>query len=214
MFGESVQLTYNKKRTYQTWIGTCVTFLIAMLFISFLGVRTNKLVSATDPFFSMMTMAKEESEPIDLWARNYMFAIEDIDPRAGYIYADHIAWGPGKDKAKTVKLYEDKDINKIEMVDCLSLLEDPDYESFHISTKLLIETVKNTKAGEDYLCPVDLESLNIRGHWGTRYFEFVGIEVMGCRLGSECFDDQEVINNSLDFISMRAHPSLLADDKS
>ena len=96
IFGESVKLTFKKKDTYQTWIGTCVTFLIAILFISFLCVRTNKLVSATDPFFSMMTMAKEESEPIDLWAMNYIFAIEDIDPRAGSINVDSNAWGPGK----------------------------------------------------------------------------------------------------------------------
>ena len=193
MFGESVQLTFNKKRSYQTWVGTCVTFLIAILFISFLGVRTNKLVSATDPFFSMMTMAKEESEPIDLWARNYMFAIEDIDPRAGYIYADHTAWGPGKDKAKTTKLYEDKDINVLEMVDCLSLLEDPEYENFHISTKLLIQSIQNTRRNKRFLCPVNIETLVVRGHYGAKNFDYVKLAVKGCTLGSECFNDQELM---------------------
>ena len=90
-------MSFKKSYTYQTWIGTGVTFLISILFISFLGVRTSKLVSATDPFFSMMTMAKEETDPIDLWALNYMFAIEDVDPRVGYINVDHTAWGPVKD---------------------------------------------------------------------------------------------------------------------
>ena len=96
MFGESVKLTFQKNDTYQTWIGTCITFLIGILFIAFFGVRTNKLVSATDPFFSMMTMAKEQTEPIDLWAMNYMFAIQDVDPRVGYIHAEQVTWGPKK----------------------------------------------------------------------------------------------------------------------
>ena len=166
----------------------------------------------------MMTMAKEENENIDLWAGHYMFAIKAIDPKVAFIDTYHAYWGPGEedegDENDEFSRYEDVEYSDIKMVDCLSLLEDPDYENFHTTTKQLITTIKNTKAGAAYLCPVNLESLNVRGHWGTRYFEYVGIEVMGCRLGSECVDDQEVMNNSLDFISMRAHPSLLADDKS
>ena len=89
IFGESVKLTYQKKPTFQTWVGTCISCLVLTLFTAFCGVRTLKLFSASDPFFSMMTMAKEEQDPIDLWALNFMFAIEDIDPRAARITVDH-----------------------------------------------------------------------------------------------------------------------------
>lgn len=79
------------------------------LFMAFCGVRTLKLYSASDPFFSMMTMAKEEQDPIDLWALNFMFAVEHVDPRAARITVDAIQWGPGKDKdASKVLNYEDK----------------------------------------------------------------------------------------------------------
>ncbi len=89
IFGESVKLTYQKRATFQTWVGTFFSLIVLTMFLAFFGVRTGKLVSATDPFFSMMTMAKEEIDPIDLWALNFIFAIEDIDPRAGHIIVEH-----------------------------------------------------------------------------------------------------------------------------
>ena len=133
----------------------------------------------------MMTMSKDETDAIDLWARNYMFAIEDVDPLAGYIYADHTSWGPGKNQKNTEGklVYEDKKRVQLEMVDCLSFLEDPDYENFHISTKLLVQSIQNTKKGTRFLCPTNLESLTVRGHYGASHFDYVRIQVNGCNLG-------------------------------
>ena len=100
-----------------------MTFLVIILFLAFFGVRTNKLVSATDPFFSMMTMAKEEVDPIDLGSNHFTFAIEDVDPKVCQVVVTHTHWGPGKNRQEASgKLYQDKDVTSIEMVDCLSKL--------------------------------------------------------------------------------------------
>ena len=81
------------------------------------------------------------------------------------------------------------------MVDCLSLLDDPDYENFHVSTKLLVESILNTKKDKRFLCPVNLESLVVRGHYGAAYFDYVRIQVIGCNLGTdECYNDQDLMD--------------------
>ena len=63
------------------------------MMLIFMVERTNKLISANDPFFSMTTLALEElNDPIDLWELGFMFAIEDIDPRIGRIEVTHRSW--------------------------------------------------------------------------------------------------------------------------
>ena len=46
-------------------------------------LRTLKLVNSDDPFLSMITMKQQDDEIIDLWQLDFMFAIENIDPRIG-----------------------------------------------------------------------------------------------------------------------------------
>ena len=45
-----------------------------------------KLVTFDDPFFSMTTMSQDDVL-IDIWKMDFMFAIENIDPRVGRIKA-------------------------------------------------------------------------------------------------------------------------------
>ena len=123
-------------------------------------------------------MAKEEQEPIDLWALNFMFAVESVDPRVARVTVSHVLWGPDKnkdDEETGETLYEDKQYREVEMVDCISLKDDPDYENFHESTKLLIESIENTRKNTSFLCPVNLESLVVRGHYGATEFDYVRI---------------------------------------
>ena len=62
------------------------TLLTAALMLSFTVVRTLKLVSKDDPFFSMLAMAADEVE-VDLWDLGFMFAIDNLDPRVGRVSA-------------------------------------------------------------------------------------------------------------------------------
>lgn len=88
-----------------------VTFLTFALMISFTVNRCVKLVDASDPFFSMLTMASED-EQIDLWELNYMFAVEKLDPRVGRVKATQVIWGTEIEKIK----------QNIELVDCVELM--------------------------------------------------------------------------------------------
>ena len=45
--------------------------------------RTLKLVSKDDPFFS--TLSEQSDDTVYLGELNYMFAIENIDPRVGRV---------------------------------------------------------------------------------------------------------------------------------
>ena len=74
MFGENVKFTFRNQDSYTTYVGaffSCVTFTF---FSIFFVVCTNRLVSNTDPFFSMMTMGQPDVM-IDLHKLNFFFAI-------------------------------------------------------------------------------------------------------------------------------------------
>ena len=51
---------------------------------SFFAVRTQKLISMEDPFFSMTPMVRS-TDAIDLWKLGFMFAAESLDPKVGVL---------------------------------------------------------------------------------------------------------------------------------
>ena len=57
--------------------------VMCIFFTTFMMLRTLKLVNSDDPFLSMITMKQQDDEIIDLWQLDFMFAIENIDPRIG-----------------------------------------------------------------------------------------------------------------------------------
>ena len=66
-----------------------------------------KLVKGDDPFFAMTTSPYED-QIIDLWALQFMFAVEAVDPRLGRIEVMQNYNGVGMDRIK----------KPIDMVDC------------------------------------------------------------------------------------------------
>ena len=89
IFGEQIEFTFNGDTRFKTWIGASISCFMCTFFIIFLALRTTKLVSNDDPFFSMTTMYSKD-EVIDLWAMDFMFAIEDIDPRVGRLIVEQV----------------------------------------------------------------------------------------------------------------------------
>ena len=80
--------------------------------MTFLTIRTIKLAHGIDPFFSSTTLAQENE--IDLLELGFAFAVENIDPTIGTVFAYHADWlpyGGSKNKVKT----------PIELVDCKQL---------------------------------------------------------------------------------------------
>ena len=84
IFGANVEFTFKGKRNFTTIVGALITSLMFAVFLSFMTVRTLKLFSKDDPFLSTMTMDAED-KAINLWDLGFYFAIEQIDPRVGYI---------------------------------------------------------------------------------------------------------------------------------
>ena len=82
LYGQRVSFDFNKKKKFNSAVGLFFTIVTMLFMVSYSVNRMLKLVSKEDPFFSMLTMPSEYQE-VDLWELNYMFAIEDVEPRIG-----------------------------------------------------------------------------------------------------------------------------------
>ena len=55
----------------------------------------------------------------------------------------------------------------------------------------------------------------VRGHFAAKYFDYVSIKVLGCELGADlCLADDKIQKTSINFLEVKAHPSLDGDDSS
>ena len=82
-FGERIDLTFQKKPYFQTNLGAIVSIICFALMAGFFAVRTGKLASDSEPFFS--STSQRQTEEIDLWKLGFMFAISDIPKEIGTV---------------------------------------------------------------------------------------------------------------------------------
>ena len=68
--------------------------------LSFFIVRTSKLISMEDPFFSMTTMALFSQE-IDLYKLDFYFAVEEMPPEVGRVQVSHVKWDLDSDQVES-----------------------------------------------------------------------------------------------------------------
>ena len=180
-------------------------------FITFMMIRTIKLASGDDPFFSM-TLLPSDNEAIDLWKLDFMFAIEDLDPRVGRIEANHVVWDFRGEKSN-------KQRSKLDLIDCNEYLKEDGTHKDKFKDlggkQILIDTLnlerKLASKRTRTLCPANVDSLRLNGHYGTNVFEYVEIKVFGCE-EDDCFPLEEVLTKSINFVSLRSHPSLQSHD--
>ena len=64
-----------------------------------------------------------------------------------------------------------------------------------------------------WLCPDQLESLEVRGSYDAEHFDFVSIRILGCELGDQCMSEDEARNKNVNFRMLKAYPSILGDNK-
>ena len=70
LFGERVNFSFQQDKTYNTTLGGFISVMVLCVLISFVVMRTTKLISREDPFFSMTRQAQEdEIEPATCDAR-------------------------------------------------------------------------------------------------------------------------------------------------
>lgn len=70
------------------------------MFIGFFVVRTSKIATNDDPFFSMTTMGQEDNL-IDLHELKFFFAIEKLDPKVGRVIVSQNFWDSDMEASKS-----------------------------------------------------------------------------------------------------------------
>ena len=106
-------MTFQGSDQYTTNLGAAVSILCFVLLGTIAITRTIKLISGSDPIFAM-AVKPQDDEAIDLWALNFMFAIESIDPKYGTLSFFHIQFGTN---------LEEKIYTPLNMTDCNELYE-------------------------------------------------------------------------------------------
>ena len=59
LFGERVQLTFQRRSKSSSPVGIALSCLIMTMFAGFFAVRTINFIGNEDPFFAMMTMPRD-----------------------------------------------------------------------------------------------------------------------------------------------------------
>ena len=103
---------FQSKSRFQTPIGGLISCLTLTLFTSFFVVCTIRLVSKSDPFFSMITIGCD-MDAVDLQQLQFFFAIEKPAPHLGRVNAYHTSWDNKTGKTKT----------DLELIDCAHYFE-------------------------------------------------------------------------------------------
>ena len=157
-----------------------------------------------DPFFSMTTMVGENSY-IDLWQLGFMFAVEDVDPRLGRLEVQYVAKVSQEDGN-----YDHETETTVDMADCRTL--PPEQQNIN-NGKFTYEQLLHGLNGRNFLCPVGLDSLELRGAFGFPEFDYLKIVMRGCDLGpTECYSDEQVSKNTFNFVILKALPNILGED--
>lgn len=151
MYGPSVTFSFKRQKKFPSGVGTVMTLLTIALMVAFIVNRTLKLLSKNDPFFSMLQMASEDKK-IDLWALDYMFAVEKLDPEVGRVQATQTIWGKSVKKVK----------KNIELVDCTEFLPGGKYTGGLNNPNFSIESLATLrKTGLSFLCPYGIDEMTV-----------------------------------------------------
>ena len=121
-----------------------------------------------------MAIEPYESATIDLWELGFMFAVENMDPKVGRVEVNQVHYESGEEIIKYV--------TPLELVRCEELWKKNAFNNQNFQYSKL----QQGKKPFGWLCPSELESLEVRGSWGAPNFDFVEISLLGCNLGSEC----------------------------
>ena len=91
MYGEPISLTFQNDSKYKTTLGATISLVCYVTLLSFLMVRTYKLISMEDPFFSVAPVARRiQDHPLDLYDLGFMFATSSIKPEVGRLKVEFI----------------------------------------------------------------------------------------------------------------------------
>ena len=49
----------------------------------------------------------------------------------------------------------------------------------------------------------------MRGRFSSDYFDYMKIELVGCDLGDECYDDSQLARQQINFLTIKTHASVI-----
>lgn len=204
-FGKPIRLSFRQKETFQTTYGGIVSTICATLMLVFLIARSYKLVSKEDPFFSTTIIASPKDFLFDLWELGFIFALSKVDPTVGRVEALITSVTPQDGKVTT----------PITLIDCKKLLAGETGFEKNTALKFTFDELLADLDLSDYLCPVGIEALPLRGEFGEAYFNYVSFKVFGCDLGPEkCMSDDDIPTKTFDVVKMSSLPNILLENDS
>ena len=148
-----------------------------------------------------MAIEPYENATIDLWELGFMFAVENMDPKVGRVEVNQVHYESGEEIIKYV--------TPLELVRCEELWKKNAFNNQNFQYSKL----QQGKKPFGWLCPSELESLEVRGSWGAPNFDYVQINLLGCNLGSECIPKEELHRRVFNLSILKARPNLLAENK-
>ena len=112
----------------------------------------------------------------------------------------HTKWDLGLDKVQT----------EIPLENCVTLYESKGLGNLSVGEKVIYNSVLSERANRVYLCPdLSKSNLTVRGHYATQHFDYLRIKLHGCDLDDGCFDDETVSGGNFNFLTLKAHASVL-----
>lgn len=65
---------------------------------------------------------------------------------------------------------------------------------------------------EEFLCPVNIDSLWMTGEFGSEVFDYVQFSLLGCDLGDECVSDAELVKRTFNIVLVNGLPNILLEN--
>ena len=96
------------------------------------------------------------------------------------------------------------------MVNCRELEPGGAYEYVSNNDEFPLMGLFQDRKKGDFVCPVEIDSLELIGHYGSPEFDYVEVKLLGCNLGEgQCADDIELSSTTFDLAILEAIPNIL-----
>ena len=161
-FDRKAEFTFKtSKNGYETSVkstfGGSATMVYYFIFLTCIIVKTKELFAGhEDADHQVTTSHLDDSEPIDLYALGYNFAVPSIEAKKGRITAEQVEWKSFRGDA-----YEQ--ITEIPMVSCKELMSDPEnINDSYINNKAFNPYDQTLRTPTEFLCP-NTTSLLVHG---------------------------------------------------
>ena len=132
-----------------------------------------------------------------------MFAVKNVSPRIGELKAI----------MQEMQYTEDSQRTTIELADCREFLPGGLHEGKLNNDLFDIERIIGTD-NDQFLCPIDIESLAVQGIFGAKTFKYFKLELQGCKLPlDECASETEISKQRVRLELLRSSANIRGENE-